>query len=282
MAEATAKPAATEANRKYLEEVYDRALSLSPRERGYQTHIKPGTSADLLDRIRQEIVERIATLLPASGELAMTLDATNTLSIHAFDRGTLRVRYLANGKLPWQAQQRQVVAGDTKLELEATEEVNRCLVDFTDRTGRISSGTPLVIPQIRVDSTSPSYSPRPLNDGLRVAAVKFEPAAAWISAPTAVEHWVQMNLGRSRSVSQVTLFWMTLAGRPQKTMVQYGDEAGNWKPVSATPVFRPAAGAVEIIRFSPVTTSKLRVLQAPNGGGRGGPSLMGLSEVEAR
>jgi hypothetical protein len=282
MAKARKEPASIETNRKYLEEVYDRALSLSPRDRGYQTHIKSGTSADLLDRIRQDVVERIETLLPAPRELAMTLDATNTLSVHMPDTGTLRVRYLVNGKLPWQAQQRQVVAGDTKLALETMGEVNRCLVDFTDQAGRVSAGTPLVIPRIRVDSTSLPYSPRSLNDGLRVAAVKFEPDAAWISAPTAVEHWVEMNLGRSRSVSQVTLFWMTFTGLPQKTMVQYADEAGTWKPVSATPVFRPAAGAMEIIRFSPVTTSKLRVLQAPNGGGNGGPSLMGLSEVEAR
>jgi hypothetical protein len=41
-----------------------------------------------------------------------------------------------------------------------------------------SGGIPLVVPQIHVDSTSPSYSPRPLNDGLRVAAVQFEPDAA--------------------------------------------------------------------------------------------------------
>ena len=65
MAKTTKKPVAVEANRKYIEELYDRALSLSPRDRGYQTHIKAGTSADLLDRIRQEIVERIDTLLPA-------------------------------------------------------------------------------------------------------------------------------------------------------------------------------------------------------------------------
>ncbi len=282
MTAAAKKPAVVEANRKYIEQVYDRALSLSPRERGYQTHITPGTSAELLDQIRQEIVARIATLLPPPDELAVTLDARNILSVHTPGAGTLRVRYLVGGKLPWHSQQRPVGAGDTKLALETTGEINRCLVDFTDRAGRVSAGTPLIIPRIGVDSTSPSYSPRTLNDGLRVAAVKFEPEAAWISAPTAVEHWVQMDLGPPRSVSQVALFWMTLTGLPQKTMVQYADEAGAWKPVSATPIFRPATGAVEIVRFSPVTTSRLRVLQAPNGGGNGGPSLMGLSEVEVR
>jgi hypothetical protein len=121
-----------------------------------------------------------------------------------------------------------------------------------------------------------------LNDGLRVAAVKFEPEAAWISGPAAQEHWVQMDLGQSRSVSQVGLYWMTLAGLPRKTMIQYVDEAGVWRPVSATPDFRPASGAVEVMHFSPLRTSKLRVLLAPNGGGKGGPSLMGLSEVEVR
>jgi hypothetical protein len=65
-------------------------------------------------------------------------------------------------------------------------------------------------------------------------------------------------------------------------MVQYANETGKWVPVSATVGFRPAANVVETIRFSPVTTSRLRILQAPNGGGKGGPSLMGLSEVEVR
>jgi hypothetical protein len=282
MAEATGKHAAVETDRKYIEKVYDRALSLSPRERGYQTHIEPGTSADLLDQIRQEILERIEALLPAPGELAMTLDAMNILSVRTPDAGKLRVRYLVNGKLPWHTRERQVSAGDTKLALGTAGEVNRCLVDFTDRAGRVWAGTPLIIPQIRVDSTSASYLPRPLNDGLRVAAVKFEPEAAWISGPAAREHWVQMDLGRSRRVSQVSLFWMTLTGLPQKTMIQYADEAGTWRPVSATPDFRPASGAVEVIQFSPLRTSKLRVLLAPNGGGKGGPSLMGLSEVEVR
>jgi hypothetical protein len=65
-------------------------------------------------------------------------------------------------------------------------------------------------------------------------------------------------------------------------MIQYADQAGAWKSVSATPSFRAAANAVEIIRFSPVTTSKLCVLQAANGGSKGSAGLMGLSEVEVR
>ena len=179
-----AKPAAVEANRKYIERLCDRALSLSPRDCGYQTHLQPGTSADLLDRIHQEIIERIERLLPAARELFVTLAAQNTLTLHNTPgAGTLRVRYLVDGKLPWHAEQRQVPAGDTQLVLTTSGEVNRCLVDFTDRAGRVSAGTPLIIPQLRVDSTSPSYSPRPLNDGLRLAAVKFEPDAAWISRP---------------------------------------------------------------------------------------------------
>ncbi len=187
-----------------------------------------------------------------------------------------------DGKLPWRAEQRQVPAGDTQLVLATTGEVNRCLVDFTDRAGRVLAGTPLIIPQIRVDSTSPSYSPRPLNDGLRLAAVKFEPDAAWISAPTATEHWVELDLGRSRSVSQVTLFWMTMTGLPQKTMVQYADEVGNWRPVSATPTSRPAAGAVDNDPIFARDDQQAPRPTGPHGGGLGGPSLMGLSEVETR
>ena len=138
-----------------------------------------------------------------------------------------------------------------------------------------------IIARLTVDSTAPSYSKRPLNDGIRMPAVKFEPEYAWISGGEAVEHWVELDLGRPRQVSEAGLWWMTFTGLPQRTLVQYLDGTV-WQPVSATPAWRPAAGAVETITFTPVTTTKLRVLQAAGGGGPGGPNLMGLSEIEVR
>ena len=72
---------------------------------------------------------------------------------------------------------------------------------------------------------------------------------------------------------------VTFTGLPRRTMVSWLD-GEVWRPVSATPDWRPAGGAVERLRFEPVETRRLRVRQAPSGGGRGGPNLMGLSEVE--
>ena len=118
-------------------------------------------------------------------------------------------------------------------------------------------------------------------DGIRIAAAKFEPGLAWVSSGEAVEHWVEIDVGQPRQLAQVSLWWMTFTGLPARTQVCWLD-GDAWKPVSATPDWRPAAAAVEHLRFEPVLTRRLRVRQAPGGGGRGGPNLMGLSEVEVR
>ena len=269
----------------FLDDVCARALAVSPRESGYQTHIEKDVAPDLLDELRREAVAKVAAILAGPEELAVALtteEGKTTLSVTAPAEGSIAVRYLLDGKLPWQVRKQEVAPGPCAIPLADAGEVNRCLVEFISNTGHVEVGLPVSIPRIFVDSTHPSYSPRRLNDGLRFEAVKFEPKAAWISGPAATEHWVQLDFDRPQRVAQVSLFWMTTTGLPQKTMVQYADDAGTWKPVSATPEFRPAAEAVERIEFSPVTTSRLRILMAPNGGGKGGPSLMGLSEVEVR
>ncbi|MFA5864082.1 MAG: discoidin domain-containing protein [Phycisphaerae bacterium] len=271
--------------KKFLEESYDQALSLSPRESSYQTHLAKGASPDLLDQLRSKAVTMIESVLSSPNELDSTLteqDNKTTLSVTVPQDGKITVRYLVDGQLPWRVRSQKVSAGKIEIPLTGTGEVNRCLVSLTCKSGQVRVGLPLIIPRISVDITHKNYTPRPLNDGLRVESVKFEERVAWISGPTAVEHWVQMDLGQPRQVSQVNLFWMTHTGLPQKTMIQYADETGTWKPVSATPDFRAAEAPVEQIKFTPVTTGKLRILMAPNGGGKGAPVLMGLSEVEVR
>jgi len=271
--------------KQFLEESYDQALSLSPRGSGYQTHLEKGASPDLLDQLRSKAVAKIESVLYSPNELDAALteqDNKTTLAVTAPEAGKVSVRYLVDGKTPWRVYSRMVSAGKIDIPLTDAGEVNRCLVSLTGESGQVRVGLPLAIPRISVDSTSAPYTPLPLNDGLRFEAVKFEPEVAWISGPAPVEHWVQMDLGQPRKVSQVNVFWMTFTGLPQKTMIQYADESGAWKSVSATPDFLAAKGPVEKIKFTPVTTSKIRILMAPNGGGKGGPVLMGLSEVELR
>lgn len=269
----------------FIAGAYDWALSLSPRKKRYQTHISPDVPPDLLDRLRDEAIERIRSVLPRDTLLETTLadkDGAAIVSVNTPSEGTVRIRYLTNGMLAWNVLTQRVMPGQTSIVLKGRGEVNRCLVEFTSETGMVLVGSPLIIPQISVDSTHPGYSPLNLNDGIRAEAVKFEQKYAWISSGQAVEHWVEMNLGWARQVSTVNLFWMTFTGLPQKTMIQYLDKSSAWKPVSATPAWRPARGPVERITFTPVTTDKLRILMAPKGGGVGGSALMGLSEVEVR
>lgn len=279
-------PGEAEAAKAFISQAYDKALAMSPREKGYQTHIKENVPADTLDVLRREAVNRIAALLPPEKELTASLEMKNTgttLLVNTPDAGMLKIRYLVNGELPWQEMEQPVIRGENRIVLPGTGDINRCIVEFRDAQGVVAAGSPLIIPLISVDSVQAPYTRLPLNDGIRMPAVKFEPVYSWISAGSAVEHWVELDLVIPRRVSEVSLYWMTFTGLPQKTMVTFFDRASNeWKPVSSTPEWRPAAGPVETIRFAPVVTEKLRIVQAAGGGGTGGPNLMGLSEAEVR
>jgi len=264
----------------------DAALRLAPRVKGYQTHINPEVPAGLLDTLREQVVDRAASLLPARRELTASLveepDATR-LFVDAPEKGVLRLRYMVAGKLPWRTLHQQVASGRADVPLIGTSErVNRCLVELIGDSGRVYTGSGTIIPLITVDSTSVPYDARNLNDGVCVPAVKFEPATAWISAATAEEHWVEMDFGRERNIGEVRLYWMTYTSLPRKVGLRYPAGEGDWQPVPGLPLWRAAVEPVETIRFPTLRTRKLRVIQAAIGGGEGGPTLMGLSEVEVK
>jgi hypothetical protein len=269
----------------FIADACRRALAMAPRRKGYHTSIVADADPGLLDNLRRQAVQRLSAHIPAAVDLSVALntrDGKTALALSAPEDGLLRVRWLIDGELPWYELTREIAAADTEIHLADRGEVTRCLVDLAEATGRILTGTPLPIPRIRVDSTSESYGSRVLNDGIRAVSSKFEPDSAWVSSAEPVEHWVEMDLSRERTVSEVTLYWMTFTGLPRRTRVEALGADGSWQPVSATPDWRPAPGPVDRVAFTPLRTRCLRVVMAPLGGGVGGPALMGLSEVEVR
>lgn len=268
----------------FLATAGQRALELSPRRRGYETHIAAGLPQDRLDQFRTEMVGHLEALIPVPGDLdcVLALDhGERVVSFEAPVAGTLLI-------CPWygpegtQTAVQPVAAGPGRVRCPGgSPDETRYRVELHADDGRAWLGSTFILPRLAVDSTAPDYSQRPLNDGVRVGAVKFEPGLAWVSSSDAVEHWVELDLGRPRPVAEVGLWWMTFTGLPRKTMVRYLD-GNDWRAASSTPTWRAATAAVERIAFEPVTTARVRVVQAPGGGGPGGPNLMGLSEVEVR
>ncbi|NLF17716.1 MAG: hypothetical protein GX595_10730, partial [Lentisphaerae bacterium] len=280
----SASPAGREPASAFLRAAPAEAMALSPRRRGYETGIEPGQPGDRLDRLREALVGHLAALLPPAGPLPCGWSATPA-------GGEVRVELPAAGLLsmrPWYdtgsgaSVVSAVTAGTMRLPCPSEPAgERRWRLELRGDDGRLWLGSTFIPPQVSVDSTATHYSARVLNDGLRVAAAKFEPGLAWVSSGEAVEHWVEIDVGQPRRLAEIGLWWMTFTGLPQRTQVCWLD-GEDWKPVSATPDWRPAAAAVESLRFEPVLTRRLRVRQAPSGGGRGGPNLMGLSEVEVR
>jgi hypothetical protein len=200
--------AATQA-KAFLAAAGPRALELSPRRPHYETQIVPGLPPDRLDRLREEAVARIDALCPTPGELAWHSQDDHGRRVVSFDapvRGELVRHQWLGGE--WAAGiRRPVDAGPASVCLESV--YDRELIEFRGEDGRIWLGSTFIIPRISVDSTAPGYSQRPLNDGVWIAAVKFEPQYAWISSAEPVEHWVELDLGKPRQVSELRLWWMT-------------------------------------------------------------------------
>lgn len=264
----------------FIADAYNQALRLSPRVKGYQSHITSDVPSNTLDTLRAEAVDRAAAMMPESRTLDASLQDARVV-VGVPEQGALRVRYLVDGALPWHEVTRDVQPGRVDVTLpDATGRVNRCIAELTGESGQIWLGAATIIPAIAVDSTSPPYSARKLNDGIYVESVKFEPNLAWISGATAGEHWVEMDLGRDRAVSEVRLHWMTYTSLPVKVGLRYLDGGGNWQPIPGEPQWRAVAEGTETISLNSLKTRKLRIVQAPLGGGVISPMLMGLSEVE--
>ncbi len=127
----------------------------------------------------------------------------------------------------------------------------------------------------------PPYDDSLLGDGVAVPGMQFEPEHGWVSDGSATEHRVVLSLQAPQSLRTLELWWMTFYGPPTEYKVQVESEGG-WIDAPGFARWRAATFAVERIDLEGVVTGRVRILQAPGGGNRTFPNLMGLSEVRLR
>lgn len=134
---------------------------------------------------------------------------------------------------------------------------------------------------VAVDSCFYAYDARPINDGVvNPVDVPFN-QAAWAAAEADQEHWVEIQWPAPTKVSRVLVYWNIeddTVWTSQRILVQARDvESGEWKTLAeATPL---AGEPVTEVRFAPLTTRVLRILQPKDCGPVKRPRIMWLREV---
>ena len=133
--------------------------------------------------------------------------------------------------------------------------------------------------QALTDSCYQGYTPKPLTDGLVDVKDVSWSEAAWASAESEGEHWVEIVLPQAVPVKTVILQWSLDGGvwASRKYSVQVFAE-GAWRDVASVEDGEAAEYAVHA--FDPVATHRVRVLQPKGGGPAGRPMIMWVREVE--
>jgi hypothetical protein len=134
---------------------------------------------------------------------------------------------------------------------------------------------------VAVDSSYYAYDERPINDGVvNPVGVPFN-QAAWAAAEADQEHWVEIQWPAPQTVSRVLIYWNIendVVWTSQHVLVQARDaETAEWKTLAEA---GPATGEpVTEVRFAPLYTRALRILQPKGCGPPSRPRLMWLREV---
>jgi hypothetical protein len=137
--------------------------------------------------------------------------------------------------------------------------------------------------RVAVDSSYYAYDERPLNDGVvNPVGVPFN-QAAWAAAEADQEHWVEIQWPTPQTVARVVIYWNIENDEvwtSQHIVVQAREgEGGEWKTLAEA---RPGSGEpVTEVRFAPVRTRAVRILQPKGSGPPKRPRLMWLREVAA-
>jgi uncharacterized repeat protein (TIGR01451 family) len=134
--------------------------------------------------------------------------------------------------------------------------------------------------QVATDSDYTDYTPAPLTDGITDTTGLDWNQAAWASADNDREHWIELTFPKPTSVSRVSIYWnaennVTYTSRDYQVQAWVN---GAWQTVAS--VQDQPVMAVSTHSFAPVTTEKLRVLQAPKGGYADRPGIIWVSEVK--
>jgi hypothetical protein len=128
------------------------------------------------------------------------------------------------------------------------------------------------------DSSYNGYTPAPLIDGVVDPDYGDWGKAAWASSEGPGEHWAEIALPEAVPVKTVVIYWSEDGGlwTSQHYSVQVFAD-GDWREVARAEEAEPTEFSMHT--FEPVTTKRVRVLQAEGGGPAKRPQIMWLSEI---
>lgn len=134
--------------------------------------------------------------------------------------------------------------------------------------------------KVKVDSCFSGYGTEPLIDGdSQSCATAGSPAASWASAETGTEHWVEVVLPKPETIESVTLYWAYK--KPAKRVEAQIRKDGKWTTIG-TAERKQAEQVASTIRFAPVKTDRVRVLQPTGCGQEARPNLLWIGEISVR
>ncbi|MFH1855930.1 MAG: discoidin domain-containing protein [Candidatus Omnitrophota bacterium] len=141
----------------------------------------------------------------------------------------------------------------------------------------------LLVPgvSIKVDSSFPGYTTKPINDGIIDAKGFVWNESAWASAETTTPHWVEIKFLKPVSISSMVIHWAEDGDAyftSNKYKIEYLKD-GEWILLDKIEGDN-APKAYNKHTFRPVVTDKIRIWQDYSGGSKARSDLLWLREVE--
>jgi len=137
-------------------------------------------------------------------------------------------------------------------------------------------------PQVEVDSLYRTYTTGPLNDG--VVLTRGRAGMAWASAETPQEHSCTLTWPEKHRIGRLYICWGQTDWLPRAYRIECRVD-GVFVPVLPTTASGQSWQAAErrdtLLRFDPVVTDALRVVQMSGGGSEKRPNLLGIAEIAA-
>lgn len=138
--------------------------------------------------------------------------------------------------------------------------------------------------RVLVDSSYDGYTSKPLHDGVldvkRISGMRYN-EGNWASAETHEPHWIELQLGEPARVSAVYVYWGFDRDRfvaSRRIELQTPDERGAWQTIST---IEPGSNYDRTaFEFTPVKTTRVRILQPAQQGPPGRPFVMWVREVK--
>lgn len=140
-----------------------------------------------------------------------------------------------------------------------------------------------LLPGVKVatDSTFSGYATAPLTDGVTETESVPWDRAAWASADSKGEHWVELTFPHEVTLKTVLIYWAVDAGNVW-TSRHYCVQAfvdGSWRNVAT--VTDQGQRDLSVHTFTPLKVTRLRLLQREGGGQATRPNILWLREIAA-